>query len=863
MTDVSNSARRLLGTRIGNFELRRVLGAGGMGAVFLAEHVHGMDEARVYKFLLPHLSENQPVVQRFIGEARAASALKHRNIMRARDFGSVAGSMYIEMDWFEGQTLASVMSALPGPMPPSQMIALMSGMCAGIYAAHNRGIIHRDLKPENILVVTLDGLPNVAKVLDFGVAKLQGELASGAATRAGDFIGTPVWAPPESFEASSEKTHAIDIWALGAIAYAMLTGWLPFQVESTRDAFYSLSPMQIYARMVARPPIDPRERVPGINPATAAVIMRALDRDPSRRYATARELAIALAETVTSEGRPRAGLDILRKYAPDLLDDSNMLETIRSPGPGRQPQTSRYHFERKLGEGGMAEVFIGRLSGAEGFAKSVAIKRVLSNYSANPMFVELFRSEAQFASKLAHPNIVSVLDFDKDTQGRLFLVMEYVEGKDLTTLIKTGALPPSVAVFVAIEILRGLEHAHGQLILHRDISPHNVLVSWTGGVKVSDFGIAKALDASGSGHSMTVKGKPSYMSPEQIRADVLDARSDLFAVGIVLWEMVAGRRLFTGSPDEAVEALLYRDSPPPSTVRPVPRDLEAVIMRLLARDKQHRYSNAAQAIADLAACANNPRDGRGELVRLLVERFPDAPKSLAPLIPTPDVVSARDPILARNDRDSVPTATMKPPPQVAQASTLGGSASQSLPAPKHAKRPRWPFLAAASVIAAAGGLVAVVVAQSRRTPTTIEEVANAPSGATAIAIPPSDAATLSSSPIDAQLAVVPALDAPLAPTSPADAPIEPIPPSDAAGPQTATVRTSAPTVFGKLEITADPWAVVTITDLHLRLGQTPVDAKLPVGRHTVLMKKADKHKTFTITISKDRPVVRHEIPENW
>jgi serine/threonine-protein kinase len=175
------------------------------------------------------------------------------------------------------------------------------------------------------------------------------------------------------------------------------------------------------------------------------------------------------------------------------------------------------------------------------------IKRVLADYSRIPEFATMFINEAQLASQLQHENIVNIVAFDKDADGRLFIVMEFVEGKDLAALLATGPLPASIAVFICLAMLRGLQHAHARGVIHRDISPHNVLLSWEGGVKVSDFGIAKATDAEGKVQSMVLKGKPAYMSPEQANQEVIDARSDLFAVGIVLWEVLTGRRLFNGS----------------------------------------------------------------------------------------------------------------------------------------------------------------------------------------------------------------------------------------------------------------------------------------------------------------------------
>ncbi len=292
--------------------------------------------------------------------------------------------------------------------------------------------------------------------------------------------------------------------------------------------------------------------------------------------------------------------------------------------------TGKYRLDRRLGGGGMAEVFIGSTVGAEGFSRKVAIKRVLPGYSENEQFAQMFVAEAQLSSRLEHPNIVSVLDFDRDADGRLFLVMELVDGRDLDALVRTGLLPFAVVIQVIADVLRGLGYAHQPPgaatpgLIHRDVSPHNVLLSWEGAVKVSDFGIAKARTASNATASVFIKGKPAYMSPEQANGSPLDGRSDLFAVGIMLWELLVGRRLFVAEDTRGTLArVLFAPIPSPRDHRAeVPEDLAAVAMRLLDRDLDARYPTCEDALDDLMACADAPRAGRDELIAVMAARFP-------------------------------------------------------------------------------------------------------------------------------------------------------------------------------------------------------------------------------------------------
>lgn len=375
----------------------------------------------------------------------------------------------------------------------------------------------------------------------------------------------------------------------------------------------------------------------------------------------------------------------------------------------------------------MAEVFAGSTVGAEGFSRRIAIKRVLPGYSDNAAFAQMFVSEARISSQLVHPNIVSVLDFDRDADGRLFLVMELVDGADLDALLATGVLPHAVVIFVIAEVLRGLGFAHDlptasdlRGVVHRDVSPHNVLLSWEGAVKVSDFGIAKARAASAATASVFIKGKPAYMSPEQANGQPLDGRSDLFAVGAMLWEMLVGRRLFVAEDTRAtLAAVLFGQIPRPRALRPdVPRDLERVAMKLLERDLAARYATAEQAIADLMSCGDAPRAGREALMTVLAERFSD----LAPV--RHSVARARSagapptPLPGSVPPYSRPTLTGPPDPVAIPAAPPGLGAALSAPTAALGTPARgWLARGAmALALAAASGVAAFVAVSIVRRP---------------------------------------------------------------------------------------------------------------------------------------------------
>lgn len=258
----------------------------------------------------------------------------------------------------------------------------------------------------------------------------------------------------------------------------------------------------------------------------------------------------------------------------------------------------------------MAEVYRATLVGAEGFSRPVAIKLMLPGLSAEPDFERMFLNEARLAALLNHPNVVSVIDFDRDSEGRLFLVMEMVDGIDLRHLMDAGRLPISVSAYIMAKLLEALSYAHQVQhegrplgLVHRDVTPHNLLLSTDGHVKLSDFGIAKAVERTSVTRTGMLKGKVSYMSPEQIEGEPLDGRSDLFTAGIVFWEMLTGRSLFRGDPatDRVVlNRILIAPIEAPTQVAPdVPEPLSLFCMRLLERERDDRYRDAQAALTDL------------------------------------------------------------------------------------------------------------------------------------------------------------------------------------------------------------------------------------------------------------------------
>ncbi len=387
-----------------------------------------------------------------------------------------------------------------------------------------------------------------------------------------------------------------------------------------------------------------------------------------------------------------------------------------------------YKLVQRIGAGSMAEVFLSIMTGPQGFQRSLVVKRMMRQLTHDQEFVRMFVDEAKLSAQLSHPNIVQVFEFGK-IDDSYFIAMEYVPGRTLEA-IKTELanrqrqMPIAIGVDIARQTCQGLDYAHSLQspegkplgLVHRDISPHNLMVDRHGRVKITDFGIARVADELREVRTRvgTMKGKVSYMSPEQLNLHDIDHRTDIFAVGILLHELLTGQRLFRADNDYAASRMVLEGRiPPPSSANPeVPAALDKVVMRALERDRDLRYPTAGEMATDLDSAMREANLPTQNATKLIAELFPIDAADKA-LRQTGSYLAAA--------REAAP-APSEPITSVGPPAALAAKASSATPARGSgrgaAARPRaraWRLALAGTSVAAVGLLAAIPLARRGRT----------------------------------------------------------------------------------------------------------------------------------------------------
>ncbi|NUO54043.1 MAG: protein kinase [Polyangiaceae bacterium] len=427
---------------------------------------------------------------------------------------------------------------------------------------------------------------------------------------------------------------------------------------------------------------------------------------------------MTLESKVSSDALPVVGVGVAGAGA---LGGSTLVDPPKTEEPLPR-QFGKYTLLRKLAAGGMAELFLALHRSVAGFEKLVVIKRILPQMNQDQQFIDMLLHEARIAATLSHPNIVQTFDVGQ-VDGTYFIAMEHIHGEDIRTIVRqmkkksVNELPLEHALHIVVGLCAGIAYAHekrdisGQLlgIVHRDISPQNIVVTFSGDVKVVDFGVAKSLHAGEESKGGQLKGKVPYMSPEQAAGEDIDWRSDIFAAGVILFELTTGKRLFKGANEyDTLKLICETEYPLPSDVAAgYPVQLERIVMKALARGRDGRYQSAREMQADLEAFIRHERlpvsavTMTGWMQSLFEESLLQQKAALQ------DIKQLADRIAAEAPQEYAPASTGSHPGAQFDQSKTGAAlpgAATSIAPPSKRSGAIWALVAAVTVAGAAAGL---------------------------------------------------------------------------------------------------------------------------------------------------------------
>ncbi|MFU8805052.1 MAG: protein kinase domain-containing protein [Bradymonadaceae bacterium] len=594
------------------YRVLRELGRGKLGTVYMVLQ-ENMDRQVALKVLDPGVGDRVPAAKaRFLREVKILSKLKHPNTVTIYDFGeSPAGVAYMVLEYVEGETLTELLHR-EGAQAPERALKFMAQATRALTEAHRHGIIHRDLGPRNFMIMNTETERDFVKVLDFGMARLAGSNDAVLTDDGGHApVGTLRYISPEQARGDA-ITFASDIYSLGLILYEVLAGEPAVTGEEALeliDQHLSLEPL-------------PLPRLSDMFPDLQKLVRKATSKVVKERHESAEDLAFDLEqlagilfdkESLHTEKTSTAMDDSVDAGATTRSEVPSEASSFPAPG---DIFANAYKIEEVVGSGGFGNVYAAhRITDQTRVAIKVLTRDTAGEGEPAKKNARRFVREARVVSLLQCPHTISLLDFGESDDGYLFHVYEYCEGEVLSKLLDSeGALSIQNTVCLARQILASLAEAHNQGILHRDIKPSNLMIVDTDGtltVRVIDFGIAKVMsgvldetrtDLTTAG---TAVGTPRYMSPEQLRGEDVGIPSDLYSLGLVIYEMLMGRPAIESANTYhiIVQQLTEEDLIIPEDLDLDP-ELRKVFNRLLYRTPANRFQSAEEVLEALPPAQN-------------------------------------------------------------------------------------------------------------------------------------------------------------------------------------------------------------------------------------------------------------------
>ncbi len=563
----------------GPYTLTRRLAVGGMAEVYVAktQGIGGFEKLLAIKVIHPTYSEDEQFITMLVEEAKLSVLLNHNNVVQTFDLGCTEDTYFIAMELVEGADCYRMLKALrqrKALLPLDICAYIVSAVCSALDYAHRKRdsggnplrIVHRDVSPQNVLV----SFSGDVKLADFGIAKAALRTQD---TQVGIIKGKYYYMSPEQAW-GDPMDHRSDIFSAGVVLHELLTGEMLYQADNLPELLDRVRKAEL------RPPSAFRRDVPA---ELDAITMKALARRPEDRYESAHDLGQALTQFLYQHQPSFTTARVARLMSQLFADEYAAATGAPPPSQEKLLATDR--------------------------RDSVTAKMTVGEYEPDPKSVifDLRRTRDDLPSVLLnHNNVVQTFDLGC-TEDTYFIAMELVEGADCYRMLKAlrqrkALLPLDICAYIVSAVCSALDYAHRKRdsggnplrIVHRDVSPQNVLVSFSGDVKLADFGIAKAALRTQDTQVGIIKGKYYYMSPEQAWGDPMDHRSDIFSAGVVLHELLTGEMLYQADNlPELLDRVRKAELRPPSAFRrDVPAELDAITMKALARRAEDRYESA-------------------------------------------------------------------------------------------------------------------------------------------------------------------------------------------------------------------------------------------------------------------------------